>query len=97
MAKQESYIRIELDEGASKGRKTSVWRVLANDDDTLLGEIRWFGRWRGYAFFPEATTLFEQKCLREIADFVESKSKDHRKGWRRGAGRTALDRVMGDE
>jgi hypothetical protein len=94
MAKQ-SYIRIELDEAASEGRKTSVWRVIANEGDTLLGEVKWFGRWRGYAFHPESWTVFEQKCLREIAEFVESKSKAHRKGWGR-KGQTALDRVMED-
>jgi hypothetical protein len=90
-ALSDGYIRIELDEAQSEGRKTSVWRVIANDGDILLGEVQWFGRWRGYVFHPEPMTVFEQKCLREIATFVESKSKNHRKGWRR----KGLHRVRG--
>ena len=44
-----------------------------------LGEVKWFGRWRGYAFFPELYTIYEQKCMREIADFIEAQTKEHRR------------------
>lgn len=58
--------------------KTKVWSVLAKRDGTLLGYIRWFGRWRGYAFYPEPDMVFEQDCLRDIAAFTESQTKAHR-------------------
>lgn len=57
--------------------KTMVWAVLAKEDLAKLGEVKWFGRWRCYAFFP-MDAIFEQKCLREIADFIEGQTKEHR-------------------
>jgi len=68
----------------TKGRKTKVWEVLTKDDsekgvggEDLLGEVRWFGRWRGYAFFPSSNTVYEHKCLREIADFIQGQTREH--------------------
>jgi len=66
----------------SASGKTKVWRVVSNADDSL-GEIRWFGRWRKYAFYPEIFTVYEQDCLRKIADFCESESKKLRQTWRK--------------
>jgi len=43
-----------------------------------LGEVRWFGRWRCYAFYPFAGTIYERKCLRDIADFCEKETQRHR-------------------
>ena len=33
--------------------KTKRFEVISKLHDVLLGEIKWFGRWRQYAFFPE--------------------------------------------
>jgi hypothetical protein len=44
----------------------------------MLGEVRWFGRWRCYAFYPEPDTLYERQCLRDIADFCEARTREHR-------------------
>lgn len=66
------------DEGKSDSGKTSRFSVRAKDGGALLGEVRWFGRWRKYAFFPEELAVFEQDCLRTIADFCEAQSKEHR-------------------
>jgi hypothetical protein len=66
--------------GTSESGKTNVHQVLALDEySTTLGVIRWFGRWRKYAFFPESDRVFEQTCLREIADFCEQETKARRK------------------
>lgn len=56
---------------------TKIWEVLAKDGDSVLGTIKWFSRWRKYAFWPEpnAQTIFEHHCLRHIADFCERESK----------------------
>lgn len=53
------------------GTKTMIWAVLATKDNTKLGEIRWFGRWRKYTFQPAPDTVYEEDCLRDIADFCE--------------------------
>lgn len=62
--------------------KTLVWEVVAKEGGFRLGEVKWFGRWRRYAFFP-SDAVFEHQCLRELADFLESRTKDHREARRR--------------
>jgi len=44
----------------------------------VLGEVKWFGCWRQYAFFPFPGTAYERQCLRDIAEFCETKTKEHR-------------------
>jgi len=66
--------------------KTKVFEVRTkapkepymDESGILLGEVCWTGRWRQYAFFPEAGMMFERQCLRDIADFCESETKKHR-------------------
>jgi len=75
-----SWIRF-LAVGASPSGKTLVWHVNTADSKKIgihLGHIGWFYRWRKYAFFPEVDMVFEQDCLRDIAEFCESKTKEHR-------------------
>lgn len=61
------------------GRKTNKWIVSNSLNDEPLGDIRWFGRWRQYAFFPLDNLVFEKTCLRSIADFCEFESGAHRR------------------
>lgn len=56
--------------------KTYVWEVT--NDGIVLGQIRWFGRWRKYAFFPQRDTVFEEVCLRDLAMFCSARTADHR-------------------
>ena len=58
--------------------KTKTWDVMTKEEHAILGEIRWFGRWRGYAFFPLTDTVFEKTCLRDIANFIEEQNNLHR-------------------
>lgn len=46
--------------------KTEVVEVIAARDGSLLGRIKWFGRWRQFTFWPEPETTFNPDCLREI-------------------------------
>ena len=62
-------------EPAAKTRR--VW-VVNKHDDVQLGNIGWLGRWRCYAFYPLSNTVYEKDCLRDIADFCEAKTKEHR-------------------
>lgn len=54
-----------------------------------LGEIKWHAHWRRYALFPGFGTVFEQDCLRTIADHCQRKTQDHRKA----AGSNLRDRL----
>lgn len=63
--------------------KTFKYEVLTKDTPPIkLGEVRWFGRWRQYAFFPNFETVFEKQCMRDITNFLETlmaerKAKKH--------------------
>lgn len=63
--------------GRSTSDKTSVWNVVAREGGNKLGEVSWFGRWRKYCFFPEAGTVFEKDCLRDVANWCESATREH--------------------
>lgn len=76
-----TWVRFLLE---SKSSKTSHWRVISKVDKghiaILLGDVRWFGRWRKYAFFPNSgnNLVFEETCLTDIADFIQLATKLHR-------------------
>lgn len=72
----ESFIDIIGGDPSPSG-KTQTWVVAAKAGGDL-GEIRWFGRWRRYAFYPLPQTVFEQNCLRDIANFCETETQRHR-------------------
>lgn len=60
-------------------RKTRVWLVLSTHGDRpCLGQVRWYGTWRQYVFFPQDSTIFSASCLEELAEFCKSKTKEHR-------------------
>jgi hypothetical protein len=63
--------------------KTYRWHVLQHGKPLArspLGAIRWAASWRCYAFFPTKDTIYEHICLREIADFCEARTKEHKRG-----------------
>lgn len=58
--------------GSSPSGKTEVWAVDSSYG-SFLGAVRWFGRWRKYAFYPEPNTIFETTCLGELKEFLDLK------------------------
>jgi hypothetical protein len=76
------WVSFRLDERRA-GAKTDVWFVFSlTAFPAHLGVVKWYAQWRKYAFFPASTALFEQDCLRDIAEFLESETEKHRKGKR---------------
>lgn len=57
-------------------RLTKCWHVVTRSGETI-GSVSWFGRWRKYAYFP-INSVYEEDCLREIASFIETKTREHR-------------------
>lgn len=55
--------------------KTTVWRIESIENGVILGYVKWFPNWRKYAFFPEEDTVYEQDCLKDIANFIEIQMK----------------------
>lgn len=58
---------------------TRRWKVAGDGGSVLLGHVGWYASWRRYVFYPQASTLFEVDCLREIADFLEKQTAEQRR------------------
>jgi hypothetical protein len=67
LPQENPYLRFQ--QAASTG-KTEVWLVVSRYGDPL-GIIKWFGRWRQYAFFPEDGTIFNTGCMRTIVENIQ--------------------------
>lgn len=63
-------------------RKTDIYDVRSVAGEAWLGTIQWYAAWRKYSFHPRPETVFEADCLRAIADFLASLTKDHRSATR---------------
>jgi hypothetical protein len=66
--------------GASDSGKTQIWEVVTTVDGgaTALGQIRWHGPWRKYAFFAYPNTLFETNCLRDLIAFIDKQMAERK-------------------
>ena len=69
-------------EQPSKSGKTSIFGLYPEGAHHPVAFVGWYGKWRRYALQPEPGTVFEQDCLRAIADFREAKTKAHREARR---------------
>jgi len=70
--------------------KTQVWNVFSKEDTDWLGQVSWFPQWRKYAFRSTyhaegeqhgrflSDVWFEEKCQRDIADFCEKLTRQHK-------------------
>lgn len=64
--------------GKSESGKTKIVTV-SNVVGLLIGSIRWYGPWRKYTFQPGSTDMvFDHLCLRDIADYCEKMTNQHR-------------------
>jgi hypothetical protein len=55
--------------GVSPSGKTAIYEVRDRHAG-LLGNVKWMGRWRQYAFFPEPNCVFSEDCLYDISRFI---------------------------
>lgn len=62
---------------ARRPRKTKIWIVRTKYGETL-GTVAWFSHWRKYAFSPASNCIFEQDCLRDLAQFMEERTNEHK-------------------
>jgi hypothetical protein len=65
-------------------KRTREWLVKPtySEERRGLGEIRWYAPWRRYCFYPYVGTVFEEKCLRNIAEFCEQQTQEQRSTWK---------------
>lgn len=50
--------------------KTKRYSVLSKEKH-YLGEIKWYGPFRKYSFFPQSGTVFEIQCMTDIINFIK--------------------------
>ena len=77
------FLNLGIPDVPGEKRKTNIYEVWTkNEDDSMgsikLGEIRWFGRFRKYSFYPANDTIYEEVCMQEITDFLKQENKRHR-------------------
>jgi hypothetical protein len=68
--------------------KTKYWKIFPinyiptndqlDDEGFVLGKIYWYSGFRKYVFNGYSTAVFEEDCLRVIADFCEQQTKLHK-------------------
>ena len=93
------WIRFVCVERVDPKRKTEQWHVISNSAiAVLLGQVGWYGRWRKYSFFPNRGNdlVFEQDCLRDIAEFCETQTKNYRARKAGANGRAKTDSAKTD-
>ncbi len=73
------YIEFRL---KKKLPKTNVWEVVETRNGAVLGEIRWWGGWRQYVFFPCDETFYSWDCLFAISEFVRAKMHERKNNQR---------------
>ena len=66
-----------IDCGASESGKTKRWAIQTAEGFNL-GWVSWYGPWRKYTAQFLQGASFDPTCLREIADFIESKTREHK-------------------
>jgi hypothetical protein len=64
-----SFVRIE-----SIG-KTEKFMCLNKKSANQLGEVKWYGAWRQYCYFPLVQAVYSKGCLNDIADFLTQLNK----------------------
>ena len=67
---------IEFVEVAAPG-VTKRWEVRTKPG-VLIGRISWFTGWRCYCLQPGYPTEWEQDCLRDVAAFLETQTREHK-------------------
>lgn len=60
------------------GRKTDVWVVRSEANDSYLGVIGWHAPWRRFCFFPVDGTIFDASCLEEMTSFIRARMAERK-------------------
>lgn len=79
IVEQNDYFRVIKE--ILEGRKTPIYNIETLDG-LFLGEIKWYGAWRKFCFFPDLETIWDNKCLSLVVDFLDEVNKEWRESRR---------------
>jgi len=65
--KETKYLRF-IDVEARQ--KTKIIAVVNIHHDEQIGEIKWFGKWRQYCFYPNGNTIWNVNCLNDVNSVI---------------------------
>ena len=57
---------------------TKRWEIRTTQGDVVIGRVAWSNGWRRYVLQPGYPTEWEQDCLRDVADFLEMNTREHK-------------------
>lgn len=77
MEEEKTMTHIEF-EIIERKKKTNVYSVSSKYDQSLLGTVFWYGRWRQYVFQPILDTLWNEKCILEVYRFIHKLKLDRK-------------------
>lgn len=58
------YLNFEEDDHYEGKTKRIV--ITSKKHLEILGEIKWYGPWRQYAFYPLENTIWNKQCMKDI-------------------------------
>lgn len=83
------YFIILEEPKSNPSRKTPIYNIVTRDNGgNPLGEIKWYGAWRKFCFFPEiefgTITIWDSKCLKLLTNFLDTLNENYRKeNWKK--------------
>jgi hypothetical protein len=72
---QTKYEYLTFEKAAQQPPKTSVWECKNAKSRAVLGEVKWFGPWRRYCYFPTVQAVYSAGCLNDISHFMGQLAK----------------------
>jgi hypothetical protein len=79
LMKETKYLTFYSGPSGSGKTKLVVIMPLEHGHGTkALGRIKWFGRWRQYAFFPEPGTVWNPECMDDVTSVIKRLMEDRR-------------------
>lgn len=64
-------------EETTSGTITRRWQVFDRRGG-VLGEVKFFGRWRQFCFFPSTNAVFNEGCLADLTKFLNERTAEWR-------------------
>lgn len=64
-----SSLYMEFDKVGDTG-KTEIWNILSESSGFILGQIKWYGPWRQYCFFPSPHSIFNPTGMDDIKKMI---------------------------
>jgi hypothetical protein len=61
---------IEFERQTVEGRKTPIVFIRSKSSGIILGEIKWHGAWRQFAFFPHGHTIWNPACMTSVMEKI---------------------------